>query len=329
MKWFALVSLALLLVAAAAYRAFIAMPGTSFRGAPPPLTDRQSGLRDALRTHVSTLALDIGPRHAARPGSLERAADYIADAFARAGLRADRDVYQGASAWFENIQVEIPGVGDGAQIVILGAHYDSVPLSPAANDNGSGIAALIELARLSRDKQFHRTLRFVAFANEELPYSHTPDMGSRVYARRARAANEPIIAMLALETIGFYTDRPNSQRYPAPLRWFYPHTGNFLGFVGDVAARPIVAAAIAAFRQHARLPSEGATLPRLLSDIGRSDHKSFWDAGYPAFMVTDTAPFRYPEYHSPRDTPDKLDFARLTLAVEGLVHVVDQLAGAR
>ena len=305
------------------------MPGTSFQGPSPPLTDRQLGLRDALRTHIDTLALDIGPRHVGRPGSLGRAAAYIADAYTRAGLNPERDVYQGVSGTFENVQAEIIGVGSTAEIVVLGAHYDSIPGSPAANDNGSGVAALIELARMSHGRQFDRTLRFVAFANEELPYSNTPDMGSRAYANRARAASERIVAMIALETIGYYTDRPNSQGYPPPLGWFYPATGNFLAFVGDVRSRPLVEKAVAVFRQHAQIASEGATLPRLISHIGRSDHRSFWDYGYSALMVTDTAPFRYPHYHSREDTPDKIDFTRLTHAVQGLVHVVDHLAGAR
>lgn len=329
MKWLVLIGLAAVILCGAGYRLLIFMPGTSFRGTPPPLTDRQHGLRDALRGHVAALAGDIGPRHAALPGSLERAADYIANAFTRAGYQPQRRVYEGTSGTFANIQVEIAAAEPDAEIVVVGAHYDSVPLSPAANDNGSGIAVLIELARLGRTKVFDRTLRFVAFANEELPYSHTSDMGSRAYAQHARAAREPIAAMLSLETLGYYTDHPRSQRYPPPLSWFYPATGNFVAFVGDVAARPVVVAAVAAFREHGRIPSEGATLPRLISDVGRSDHKSFWDAGYPAFMVTDTAPFRYPHYHRPEDTPDKLDFARLTLVVEGLVHVVDRLAAVR
>ncbi len=322
--------LAIVLAAALiAHRYFIAMPGHSFRGTPPALTGDQASLRSALRRHVNALAAEIGPRHAALPGSLKRTTVYITNALTNAGLHVRRDRYQGDSGVFENLQVEFPGGMRPDEVVIVGAHYDSVPGSPAANDNGSGIAALIELARLSRGKPYTRTLKFVAFANEELPYSGTPDMGSRAYAQRARAAGEHIVAMISLETIGYYTDRPDSQTYPAPLRWFYPSTGNFVAFVGDSRSRSLVTAAIAAFRRHARVPSEGAALPRLVSDITRSDHSSFWDVGYPAFMVTDTAPFRYPYYHDTGDTPDKLDFVRLTHVVTGLVHVLDHLAGLR
>lgn len=305
------------------------MPGVSYRGASPPLQPGKEVLRQTLARHVHVLARDIGPRHAGQLENLDRAADYIANSFSAAGFVVNRSRYAARGKQFENIEVEIAGVSSRREIVVVGAHYDSVAYSPGANDNGTGVAALLELARMNRTRRFDRTLRFVAFTNEEYPLGGTADMGSEVYATQARSRGEKIVAMMALETIGYYTNVPGSQRYPWPLAWFYPKTGNFVAFVGNVYFRSLVTESIHAFRRHAVLPSEGGALPELFSDITRSDHNSFWRQGYPAFMITDTAPFRYPHYHSPHDTPDKIDFVRLTHLVLGLRHVIDQLALSR
>ena len=200
--------------------------------------------------------------------------------------------------------------------------------SPGANDNGSGVAALLALARRFAGKSFPRTLRFVAFVNEEPPmFQATGEMGSYVYAGRCRANGDRIEAMMSLETIGYYSNTPHSQRYPLlGLGLLYPTTGNFVGFVGNVSSRALVREAIGQFRQHAQVPAQGAAMPSIIPGIGWSDQWAFWQHGYPGIMITDTAPFRYPHYHAASDTPDKLDYDTMARVVQGLEKVIDHLA---
>ena len=152
-------------------------------------------------------------------------------------------------------------------------------------------------------------------------------MGSLVYARRCKEHGDKISAMISLETIGYFSDVPHSQTYPSPgLGVFYPNVGNFIGFVSNVRSRTLLRRAITLFRKNAKIPSEGASLPAFIPGVSWSDQWSFWQNGYPGIMVTDTAPFRYPHYHEPSDTPDKLDYDSMTRVVVGLEHVIRHLA---
>ena len=211
------------------------------------------------------------------------------------------------------------------QIVVVGGHYDSVAGCPGANDNGTGVAATLALAQAFASRKLSRTLRFVAFVNEEPPYFQTEQMGSLVYARACRARGEKIVAMLSLETIGYYRDEPGSQQYPFPIGFLYPKTGNFIAFVGNTASRRLVKKVTASFRRQVQFPAESGAFPSALPGIGWSDHWAFWQMGYPALMVTDTAPFRYPYYHTPHDTPDKVDYEPFTRTTAGLALVVEEL----
>src|SRR5438309_7547838 len=198
---------------------------------------------------------------------------------------------------------------------------------PGANDNGSGVAALLALARSFSGKVGQQTLRFVAFVNEEPPFFQTTQMGSFVYARRSKQRGDKIASMISLETTGYFSDAPHSQKYPAPgLGIFYPTTANFIGFIGNFHSRALVRRAISIFRAQQKIPSEGATLPSFIPGVSWSDQWSFWQHGYPAIMVTDTALFRYRHYHEPTDTPDKLDYDRFALVVSGLENVIVDLA---
>lgn len=298
----------------------------------PPLTAEQAKLRDALRADVQVLAGDIGIRNAEyRYRALCAAADYIEAALTNAGWRVRRQGYK--IEWLEglpcyNIEAEIRGAVRPDEIIVVGAHYDSAAMTPAANDNASGVAALLALARAFAGARPERTLRFVAFVNEEAPFFWTPAMGSRVYARDCRARHERIAAMLCLETLGYYTDAPDSQRYPAPIfKLLYPTTGNFVGFIGNRPSGALTRRALKSFRRAALCPSEAAVLPVWVPGVTLSDHWSFWQEGYPAVMVTDTAFFRYRWYHKPEDTPEKLNYERFALAVAGLETVVADLAG--
>lgn len=299
------------------------MPGKSIPKA-APLSSDEIALRDELRASVQKLAGEIGERNMWHYGQLNTAADFIEDSFSRAGLQTRRDSYDMRGQACHNIDAEIPGARP--EILLIGAHYDSVFGSPGANDNGTGVAATLGLARrFARTKPEH-TLRFVAFVNEEPPYFLSGEMGSLVYARRCKARGDKISAMISLETIGYFSDAPHSQTYPSPgLGIFYPKVGNFIGFVSNVHSRALLRRVIALFRKHAKIPSEGAALPAFVPGVGWSDQWSFWRQGYPAIMVTDTAPFRYPYYHSSSDTPDKLDYDRFTLVVRGMEKVIEDL----
>ena len=210
--------------------------------------------------------------------------------------------------------------------MLVGAHYDSVFGAPGANDNGTGVAALLALARRFAGKEAKHTLRFVAFVNEEPPYFQTEQMGSFVYAGRCKARSDRIAAMISLETIGYFSDMPRSQKYPvAALGAFYPKVGNFIGIVGDVRSRWLVRRAVAEFRKDEKIPAEGAALPSFIAGVGWSDQWSFWKHGYPGIMITDTAPFRYPHYHEPTDTPDKLDYDRFALVVSSAEKLIQSL----
>ena len=181
------------------------------------------------------------------------------------------------------------------------------------------------LARAFAGRTPTRTLRLVFFVNEEPPHFQTEHMGSWVYAKQCRKRNENVVAMLSLETIGYYSDDKGTQKYPRPLSLFYPSRGNFIAFVGNVSSRRLVRQVVGSFRRHARFPSEGGAIPGFVPGVGWSDHWSFWQEGYEAVMVTDTAPFRYPHYHLPSDGPDKLDYERTALLVSGLERVVEDL----
>jgi Zn-dependent M28 family amino/carboxypeptidase len=302
----------------------VKVPGVSYTGALQPLSAEEKLLADRLSRHVGAIA--SREHNFMHPVALEDAARYIETAFEEMGYRIETQRIPRDGTEVRNIQVELPGSALAQEIVVVGAHYDSVVGAVGANDNGSGVAALIELARLLHDARPARTVRFVAFVNEEPPFFYSDEMGSRFYARRSKAGGENIVAMFSLETIGYYTDKPDTQSYPFPLSFFYPKTGNFVAFVANLSSRALLHEAIASFRRHAQFPSEGVAAPGLLPGVGWSDHWSFWKEGYPALMVTDTAPYRYPYYHTMQDTPDKVDYERLARVVTGLDGMLRDLA---
>jgi Zn-dependent M28 family amino/carboxypeptidase len=293
----------------------------------PPCPDEQAVLQERLAAHVWTLAGRIGERNLWEQAALEAAAAYIERQFHEAGYPVASQEYAVAGRTARNLEVELRGTARPDEIVLVGAHYDSVLGSPGANDNATGAAAVLEIARLLAGTRPTRTVRFVAFANEEPPFFRTDAMGSRVYARRTRERGERIVAMLSLETIGYYSDEKGSQRYPFPFMMWYPSTANFIGVVGNLSSRPLVRQTLRAFRQHAAFPAEGVAAPGWIAGIDWSDHWSFWQEGFPAIMITDTALYRYQHYHSVSDTPDKLDYPRLARVTAGLACVARDLSG--
>lgn len=301
------------------------MPGESFRGPLPALSVDEAALKDELARDVEVLAGRIGERNVFLPEKLAAAAEFIKREFAEAGYEVRGQDYQVGGVMCSNVEVEIPGTGRPDEIVVIGAHYDSVAGSAGANDNASGVAAMLVLAQRFSGKKTLRTLRFVAFVNEEPPFFQTGQMGSVIYAERSRKGGENIVAMASLETIGYYADEPGSQKYPPPFSLFYPSTGNFIGFVGNFSSRPLVRKVVSIFRRSTSFPSEGAAIPDFITGVGWSDHWAFYRAGYPALMVTDTGPFRYPYYHDSQDTPERIDYDRMARVVAGLEKVVGQL----
>lgn len=306
------------------------LPGRSYRGDLPAADEQTRQLAQSIEASVRKLAEEIGERHhhtyrsqKGGPAELEEAADWIEAQFKAAGLPVERQEYEAGSPpeKFANL---IATRGTSQEVVVVGAHYDSIPPTPGADDNASGTAILLELAR--RFQAGKRAVRFVAFTNEEPYYFKTEQMGSLVYARACRQRGDKILAMLSLETLGYYKDEPGSQKYPFPLGLLYPSQGNFVGFVSNLPSRWLTHRALSTFRQTTPFPSEGACLPEVIPGVSWSDHWSFGQVGYPAVMVTDTAPFRNPHYHQTTDKPETLDYERMARVTLGLLKVLEDLA---
>jgi Zn-dependent M28 family amino/carboxypeptidase len=292
----------------------ISVPGESHRGALAPLAAEERTSRELLQKHVSAIA---SAEHNTRtPERLEASARAVESELKALGYEVRTQAFDAGSTKVRNLEATIPGSKTGA--FVIGAHYDSAPGAPGANDNGSGTAALLELARLFRGWKPKHTLRLAFFVNEEPPYFKGPAMGSKVYADELLARGERVAAMFSLETLGYYSEHPGSQRYPFPLNLFYPERGDFLAFVANLGSRGLLHQTIGAFRGASRFPSDGVAAPAFIPGIDWSDQWSFWRHGIPALMITDTALYRYPHYHLASDTPEKLDYDRLARVVAGL-----------
>ena len=320
-------SLTLALIGFVLYTAV--MPGTQHGGPMPEPSAEIRAMAADLEAHVVMLSQTIGERRAG-PATrwIERGNTSLRLSKTR-GRRRHTVIRGSRSGRFgaKNVILELPGASP--EIVLVGAHYDSEAGTPGANDNASGVAATLELARRLSSRRFAKSIRFVLFANEESPYFQSPGMGSLVHARGCRERGERIDAMLSLESLGYYSDTPGSQRYPWPVGLLYPDRGNFIGFVGNLGSRSLVRRAIGLFRESTPVPSEGAALPAQIPGVGWSDHWAFWQFDYRAIMVTDTAVFRDPHYHQSTDVPGNLDFITLARVTLGLELVIEQLAGRR
>jgi hypothetical protein len=322
-----LIVITIVVVGYGALRYMTAMPGTPYRGAPPPLTAEEATIAAQLERHIATIAAQ--EHNVVHHEELEKVARYIEATLAAIGYVVGRQEFLTDGKPVRNIDATLePAAGSDPEVIVVGAHYDSVRGSPGANDNGSGTAAVLELARLLRDLDGRsgKRIRLALFVNEEPPYFRTDAMGSLRYARALAARRERVTAMFSLETIGFYSSAPKSQAYPAPFGLILPDRGDFVAFVGLLASRPLVRATVGSFRSHTAFPSIGGVAPGFVPGIGWSDHWAFAAQGFQALMVTDTAPFRYPHYHRSSDTPDKVDTANLARVVKGIERVIRELA---
>jgi Zn-dependent M28 family amino/carboxypeptidase len=303
----------------------LSIPGGAYCATARGLAD--SALAKNLRAEVETLSVKIGERNHLHKDRLDAAADYIEKSLANEKVRVSRQTFHVKGEPFYNIEAEIRGAARPEKIIVVGAHYDSAAGTPGANDNASGVAALIELARIFSDRAPDCTIRFVAFANEEPPFFWSKNMGSLVYARRCREKGEDIASMISIETIGYYSDAEKSQRYPFPINILKKNRkGNFIAFVSNISSRDLLHASMKSFRAGSDFPLDGMALPAFVPRVVSSDHSSFWRQGYRAIMVTDTARFRYPYYHKPQDLPDKMDFTKMAMVVEGIGKVTEALA---
>ncbi len=295
------------------------VPGRSATEPLPPLTSEERDLAARLKTHIVAVASE--PHNVQHPTAIEKSAKEIEKAFRDLGFNPQSQRFETAGVPVRNIWVTIEPAtpGSAARGLVVGAHYDSAGQSPGANDNGSGTASVIELARLLKDyKPRHTRIYLVAFVNEEAPYWGGPDQGAARFADLLLERGETIDGMLSLETLGWFSDVPGSQKYPAPFNLIYPNTGNFVAFVGMPGSRHFLHKVLAPFRRVTAVPTIGGIAPSFIDGIAWSDHKAFSDRGIPALMLTDTAPFRYPHYHRATDTPDKVDvetLARITLSL--------------
>ena len=284
------------------------------------------GTAQRLARHVRQLAGVIGERNVHTPQALQAAQDYLTRTWQAQGHTVTRLPYSVDNLTGVNLEVTCRGTRLPEQLILVGAHYDTVLGSPGANDNGSGLAVLLELSDRLRERALARSVRLVAFAHEEAPFFFSDRQGSLVYARAARARGDDIRLMIALETMAYYSDAPGSQHYPPLLRHFYPDRGNFIALVANLRSRRAMRRLATAFRRGSDFPLEHIATLSLLPGVAWSDHLSFWRQGYRAVMVTDTAFYRYPHYHSPEDTPDKLDYPRLAEVAEGLLEAICLLA---
>lgn len=281
-----------------------------------------------LRTHVETLCRS--PRDPSRFKELNVAADYIKAEFAKTGGRVSEQVFGGERCAYRNIIVRF-GPEKGPRVVV-GAHYDTVEETLGADDNASGVAGLIELARLLDGKPLKQTVELVAYTLEEPPFFRSENMGSSHHAAALRQEGVEVTGMLALEMIGRFNDAAWSQKFPMPLLYlYYPTRGNFVAVVGnlDWPQRKLIRQVRAAMRGATPLPVESTSSSILVTGVDFSDHLNFWKQGYPAAMITDTAFCRTRDYHTMADTPDKLDYSRMSMVVVGAYEAVMRLANPK
>ncbi len=281
-----------------------------------------------IEKHLRILTVDIGERSVFNWENHSRARDYIQETFEALKLEPFLETYDYRGNAVSNVVAEIKRGPNPSRLFIVGAHYDTVHGTPGADDNGSGVSVLLELAsNLQKNLALlpeDLVVRLVAFALEEPPVFSTPYMGSRVHAKAARERNEKIEGMICLEMVGYTCHQEGCQPYPFPLNFMnYPKVGDFIGIVGNFSSRRFTASLLSAFEKNENLPAISLSVPFngwVLPAVRLSDHSSFWDKGFKAVMITDTAFFRNPHYHLPTDTMDKLDMPFMAELVRSLLY---------
>ena len=318
----------LLLLLALLFSAFLLYSVMKIKGSPSvvfppaPLTKNM-----ALYRHVEELTVKIGSRSVYEYDKLTAAKEYILSSLEEMGYTPILQDFSFQERVFSNIIVPLPGKTHPEDVVVIGAHYDTVAGTPGADDNASAVATLLEMCRLLRDYSPERTLKLIFFTLEEPPIFRSESMGSFVYAREARNRQEHISAMISLEMLGYYSDKEGGQSFPVPLMsLMYPSTPNFIAIVGNLSSRSLVKKVSDSLRKGGGVPVETLTTLSVIPGVDFSDHLSFWKMDYPAVMITDTAFYRNPNYHKAADRIDTLDFSRLSSLLDGLVQMAKDLS---
>jgi hypothetical protein len=286
-----------------------------------------------LEHDVRMLAEEIGERNLRDPirhRALVKAAAFLWNELRETGRQPGRQAFWANERATENLELEIAGAEFAREVIVIGAHYDTVRSSPGGNDNGTGVAVVLQLARMFSQVAEHarpaRTLRFVLFSCEEPPFTRTPQMGSMVYAARCKQHGEHVAGMLSLETLGSFYDGHRGPDAPLPFRLWSPFRGDFIAVIGNLASKPLTQRITHEFRASSRVRCRTLTAPGFLPGVRSSDHWSFWKHGYRASMITDTAPLRYRHYHRPTDRAANVDFERLAEITSGMSVVVQRLS---
>jgi aminopeptidase-like protein len=295
-------------------------PGTN---AEPQIVE----LRDRLRAHVCKLSEEIGDRNLSSYNKLVETAQYITRQLEHYAYKVHFQRYWIDGKEIKNIIAERKGSTTPQEIIVVGAHYDTC-FNPGADDNASGVAGLLELARFLKDKTAERTIELVFFVNEEPPFFKSEYMGSRVFAREAKRKNKNIKAVIVFDMIGYYTNEINSQRYPPIAGLFFPNKGNYIGVFGNLKSSHLVSNVANSFKRHSAFPVQSIAFD-FIPGIDFSDHWSFWQEGYQAAMVSDTAFLRHNNYHRSTDTWEKLNYEAMACVVEGFSSVVHELVNPR
>ncbi len=301
-------------------------PGTLHPPSDDPLTQAQVQLRDEMTRDVRTLSAQIGPRNAAyTPQNILAAEQWLLEALSVSGLDARRIEVKMGNGSVANIEVSFPGNKNADEILVIGAHYDTVFDSPGANDNASGVSMLLAAARRLGDAKIDRTVRIVFFVNEEYPFSWGIQMGSKVYARHCRENGDNIVAMIAVDSVGYFSNKPGSQKYPI-FALNLPKKANFIAFGSNLENAPLLDRVVSVFQNETALPSIGAASDS--KHASRGDHAAFWWSGYPGIMMSDTSEFRDPHYHSSTDRAENLNYDEMARLADGFIATIIELAGA-
>jgi len=288
------------------------------------LTEEQLQIKTRLERHVDWLVNRIGPRNYENYANLNKAADYILREFNQLGYETAVQTYEAQGLKFRNIIASRPGFNDKS-FIIIGAHYDTC-FNPGADDNASGIAGVLEIARGLKNEQLGIPVKFIAFVNEEPPFFSKPQMGSRQYVSFLEDREARVEVAIIFDMLGYYSDKNFSQRHFPFLGPFYPNQGNFIAFISDYNSRRVMRELVKNFKSATPFPVEGLAAPSQVPGINFSDHSSFWAAGYRAVMVTDTAYMRNKNYHRLSDMPATLNFEKMAVVVAGLKDMVKKIS---
>ncbi len=301
---------------------FVALKNPDFEGRAQRKDFEFVPIEKNLKDHVNFLAHGLAPRNSANLDSLNKAADYIFNYFASTGVKPEFQHFTADGLEYKNVRLRLKGKSEN--LIVIGAHYDVNGLTPGADDNASGVAGLLELARFlaPRAAELPYSLELVAYSLEEPPYFGTESMGSFIHARELVESKQTVELMISLEMIGFFSDEPGSQKYPSPLlKLFYPNKGDFIALVGNLSERKLIRKLRALFKQASSLPIQSINAPSALPGIDFSDHRNYWKFEIPAVMLTDTAFFRNQNYHELSDRADSLDYVRMQEVVRAVRYI--------